>query len=145
MPILKPTNMFILIKPKTIINGMHTSTNTVTSMTTTTNELSEFYSDFFQPRTQLYLPKTCKTTNINIINNFDIRNLNSQDILIFNDISNEECGDVHENADPTIAHEEHKIQLCEDNAAEEIWYESNVFIKGFKDILVNGKNIWNNF
>lgn len=37
------------------------------------------------------------------------------------------------------------LSLCDEpkKTPEELWYQSKTFVKGFKDILVNNKSIWN--
>lgn len=38
-----------------------------------------------------------------------------------------------------------ELSLCEkpQDDSEEFWYQSKTYVKGFKDILVNNKSIWN--
>lgn len=111
------TNVFVLLQPKS----------------------TTFTSDNFHYKESFQLPVNCKKIILNLINSSNNDNMENNknccnDLIVYNEfenikISNElSSNDIEKN--------------CKEMANDDRWYESNIFIRGYKDVLVKGKNIW---
>lgn len=90
----------------------------------------------------------CRTTVFNLIN-LNKTDLNCcRDLTIFRDLSNLQISTDELVSMDSSARKENIENGCEnivsdaEDCAYDIWYESEVFINGFKEILVKGKSIW---
>lgn len=113
---LNTTNVFVLLQPK------H----------------ANFKSDHFHYKESFYLPDNCKKVILNLINtkeNFGNNANCCNDLVVFNEFDGIKISNVlspnnlEKNSDKKITNEDR-------------WYESNFFIRGYKDVLIKGKNIW---
>lgn len=112
---LKPTNMFVFIKPK--------------CPDTFPSDVKFIRRDFG------ILPlSTCRTTILNINNPTENLSINCcKNLNVYSDAP-------HVNLIETITDENKVIDSAHANAS--IYYECNVSVKGFKDQLIKGKSIW---
>lgn len=106
--------------------------------------------EMFQLLEDFRLPRSCKTVILNLKNNSDSIKTNCYENLVVYD-------DLHlladyENLtvtdDKVVAIDvdektvdERDVDLNDINEA--VWYNSGIFVRGFKDVLVKGKSIWN--
>lgn len=119
---LRPTNMYVVLKPK--IGGKRMG------------------DQFIDRHGNLKLPASCRITHINIQNDLDTINLNCcQNLNIFNDMStpNHATNLKKSKTETKIDSEDCP---CPSDCAS--FYECKIVVKGFKDQLVKGQSIWIN-
>lgn len=116
---LRPTNMYVVLKPKLDSNTM---------------------GEQFKSHSNLRLPASCRITHINIQNDFNVIDLNCcQNLNIFNDIYTSNDNNAIENL------KKPKTDKIEDFSSDcNSFYECKIVVKGFKDQLVKGQSIWMN-
>ncbi len=104
--------------------------------------------DLFQLSEDFRLPRSCKTVILNLQNTAaSIKTNCCEHLVVYDDLLAD-----YDNLKVT----DDKIDLVEvdDEKATErnndlsginavAWYNSTVFVRGFKDVLVKGKSIWN--
>lgn len=124
---LNTTNMFVLLNPKV--------------KPTASDDLFQLNEDF-------RLPRSCKTVILNLQNISDSIKTNCcEHLVVYDDLladyDNLKVTDdktVSQEADEEIVNERSK-DLTDINEA--VWYNLTTFVRGFKDVLVKGKSIWN--
>lgn len=126
---LKPTNMFVILKPKNGISSI---------------------GDQFVGHSHFKFPTSCRTTHINIqndpmnmtlnccrsLNIFSDNESSSHAPIVISDTSGklEDCNNC-----------ELKNGICKENLSSiPIFHECNIVVKGFKDQLIKGQSIWAN-
>lgn len=101
--------------------------------------------DLFRLHEGFRLPRSCKTVFLNLMNTAAPTRKNCcQELIVYEDMvadySNLNVGDMMED-DKIINDTNTNGDLI--NIDDAVWYESTVFVRGFKDVLVKGKSIWN--
>lgn len=106
--------------------------------------------DLFQLNEDFRLPRSCKTVVLNLQNISDSIKTNCCDHLVVYDDT-----DLLADYDNLKVTDDELAPADKINAAdvrsehysrdvnESVWYNSTVFVRGFKDVLVRGKSIWN--
>lgn len=99
--------------------------------------------EYFSEHNEYALPiRNCRTAIFNLVNETQITPNSSnccQDMIVFKDL-----GNLHISDDDTKA-----TALKTDDSidgwhadGDRVWYELDTFVKGFKDVMVKGKTIW---
>lgn len=118
----KPTNMFVFLRPK--------------------SGLEHDLSGQFIRHTNLKLASSCRITLFNIQNDAGNSRGNRFDQLdIFNDANDIHVSSIN-NIQSTQQKSENKTQYLNHLNTENVFYECNIILKGFKDKMVKGKSIW---
>lgn len=96
--------------------------------------------------------QSCKTTVFNLRNDSEQQHTNCcQDLIVYRDKSNLDFCDLETdmgNATTkvtktnTAAIENYTLNIYDILLEHRVWYEMNTFVKGFKDVPVKGKSIW---
>lgn len=122
---LNTTNMFVLLNPK--------------MKSTDSNDSFQLIEDF-------RLPRSCKTVVLHLKNVSDdaTRTNCCENLVVYDDLLTD-----YENLKVT----DDKFESLSANDVDETtdssdinstnWYNSTVFVRGFKDVMVKGKSIWN--
>lgn len=102
-------------------------------------------NDLFIKNEMFSMPKNCKTTIFNIRNN-SINNFSNccHDLIIFKDLRNLQINQTESVECNELKNDDAEMKTDEQNDDNYCWYESIVRVKGFKDVLVKGKSIWQN-
>lgn len=87
---------------------------------------------------------SCKTTVFNLRNVSEQEHTNCcQDLIVYKDLSNFDITQSNiGNTTTKVTKPETGTTENYDNLENRVWYEMNTFVKGFKDVLVKGKSIW---
>lgn len=127
---LNTTNMFVLLNPKV---------------------RPQVSDDLFQLNEDFRLPRSCKTVVLNLQNISDSIQTNCCDHLVVYDdsdlladydnlkVTDDKLASTEADEDKTV--DGRNVQSIDINESD--WYNSTVFVRGFKDVLVKGKSIWN--
>ncbi|KAJ6632728.1 hypothetical protein Bhyg_17218 [Pseudolycoriella hygida] len=120
---LNTTNMFVLLNSKVKPSNM-------------CEDRFQLYEDF-------RLPRSCKTVVLNLRNTSPPTKMNCcEHLVVYDDLLNDSLNVV----DKQMASMEINCDKSDD-VTDDItgmgWHGSTVFVRGFKDVLVKGKSIWN--
>lgn len=104
--------------------------------------------DSFQLIDDFQLPRSCKTVILNLSNNSDSIKTNCCEHLVVYDDLLADYDNLKVTDDKIVSMEGDNKNMDEmsvesDDIHESVWYNSTVFVRGFKDVLVKGKSIWN--
>lgn len=100
--------------------------------------------DLFQLNEDFRLPRSCKTVILNLKNISDSIKTNCcEHLVVYDDLlADYDNLTVTDGNIPAMELDEKVVNdLADINDA--VWYDSTVFVRGFKDVLVKGKSIWN--
>lgn len=99
--------------------------------------------DQFKSHNGFKLPASCRTTHINIQNDFNIMNLNCcQNLNIFQDTNIT----FNDSAIANLQKLKTESEIASEKGPSDCdgFYECKIVVKGFKDQLVKGQSIWMN-
>lgn len=109
---------------------------------------SSVSDDSFQLIEDFQLPRSCKTVILNLNNNSDAIKTNCCEHLVVYDDLLVDYDNLTVTDEKILSMEGDNKNIDEMNAEsddsnEAVWYNSTIFMRGFKDVLVKGKSIWN--
>ncbi|KAG4067272.1 hypothetical protein HA402_000263 [Bradysia odoriphaga] len=122
---LATTNMFVLLKPKVAPSKT---------------------DDSFQLTEDFRLPRSCKTVILNLQNTSNSIKANCCEHLVVYDDLLTDYGNLSVTDEKLVPGEDDDENEMNDDSTGKgatSWYNSTVFVRGFKDVLVKGKSIWN--
>lgn len=105
--------------------------------------------DSFQLTEDFRLPRSCKTVILNLQNkSHSIKSNCCEHLIVYDDLQADydklTVTDDELEAE-TEATDDKVNEMTEDfnEISATDWYNSTIFVRGFKDVLVKGKSIWN--
>lgn len=101
--------------------------------------------DSFQLIEDFRLPRSCKTVVLNLQNTTKSTLLNCcEHLIVYDDLLTEYNNlKVTDEIAVFLNDSDNDRNNGTDDINETIWFNSTVFVRGFKDELVRGKSIWN--
>lgn len=119
------------------------ATNVYVLLKSTKSSAADFdASEHFHCKDSFYLPNNCKTIILNLVNATEPSKLNKEncciDLVVFSEFDNIVISSRRDSFDGNCDVAEPPSVLCE----KDVWYESSIFLKGYKDVLVKGNSIW---
>lgn len=117
---LATTNVYVLLKSKSS---------------------ADFASEHFDCKDSFYLPGNCRSVILNLVNATDTSTETKEnccnELVVFSEFDNIAITTRRDVVDGNRS-DERTLELCN----KDVWYESSIFLKGYKDVLVKGKSIW---
>lgn len=104
--------------------------------------------DSFQLTEDFRLPRSCKTVILNLTNiSNSIKSNCCEHLIVYDDLLTDydNLKVTDDKLVPAEAADDNANDVNNDSSdmSGRDWYNSTIFVRGFKDVLVKGKSIWN--